>query len=148
MKKFTKVLEDIDNNRYYEVFSDVKLFIKATNEGEAAYKSDSILGAIEGQIDFSIALIEEIPKEEYQKYFENVSESEEDNPIYLYMGKYQFGNEAEMTEEEKVLKTWEALFGDKTPSPSEKMEFYHRMRQAGIEGDLIIKILKNKLLGK
>lgn len=146
MKKFTKVLEDIDNNRYYEVFSDVKLFIKAANEGEAAYKSDSILGSIEGQIDFSIALIEEIPKEEYQKYFESIEESEEDNPIYLYMGKYSFDS-TELTDEEKVLKTWEALFGDKTSNPSEKMEFYHRMRQAGIEGDLIMKILKNKLLG-
>jgi hypothetical protein len=145
MKKFSKILENVDNSRYYEVFSDIKLFIKAANEGEAAYKSDSILGAIEGQIDFSISLIEEIPKEEYQKYFENASE--EPNPMYLYMGKYQFGNKVEMTDEEKVLKTWKSLFGDKTASPSEKMEFYHRMRQAGIEGDLIMKILKNKLLG-
>jgi uncharacterized lipoprotein YehR (DUF1307 family) len=88
MKKFTKVLEDIDNNRYYEVFSDVKLFIKATNEGEAAYKSDSILGAIEGQIDFSIALIEEIPKEEYQKYFENVEETKIEHNTSNYIISY------------------------------------------------------------
>ena len=74
MKKFTKVLENIENSRYYEVFTDVKLFIKASNEGEAAYKSDSIIGSIESQIDFSIKLIEEISKEEYQKYFENASE--------------------------------------------------------------------------
>jgi hypothetical protein len=134
MKKFTKVLEDIDNSRYYEVSGDIKLFIKASNEGEAGYMSDSILGSVENQVDFSIALIEEIPKEEYQKYFDSYGYSSEiDNDNY--------------SDEEKVLKTWDAEFGDKTPSPSEKMEFYHRMRKAGIEGDLIMKILKNKLLG-
>lgn len=145
MKKFTKVLENIENSRYYEVFTDVKLFIKASNEGEAAYKSDSILGSIESQIDFSIKLIEEISKEDYQKYFENASE--ESNAAYLYRDKYRIYHNDEYTDEEKVLKTWESLFGNRTPNPSEKMEFYHRMRQAGIEGDLIIKILKNKLLG-
>lgn len=145
MKKFTKVLENIENSRYYEVFTDVKLFIKASNEGEAAYKSDSILGSIESQIDFSIKLIEEISKEEYQKYFENASE--ESNAAYLYRDKYRIYHNDEYIDEEKVLKTWESLFGNRTPNPSEKMEFYHRMRQAGIEGDLIIKILKNKLLG-
>ncbi len=149
MKKFTKLVLENENQRYYEVSCELKLLIKSDSEGEAGYMSDSILGSIEEQVDFKIENISEITKDEYQQYFENVSEeSEEDvNAMNLYMGKYALHSETEYTDtdEEKILKTWEALFGNRTPNPSEKMEFYHRMRAAGIDGTLVFKVLKGKI---
>jgi hypothetical protein len=59
MKKFTKILENQDNERFYEVSVELKLLIKAENEGEAGYLSDSILGSIEEQSDYTILNIEE-----------------------------------------------------------------------------------------
>ena len=59
MKKFTKILENQDNERLYEVSVELKLLIKAENEGEAGYLSDSILGSIEEQSDYTILNIEE-----------------------------------------------------------------------------------------
>lgn len=145
MKKFTKLVLENENQKYYETHSKLKLFIKASNEGEAAYKSDSILGSIEGQIDFSIDLIEEISKDEYQQYFESITgESEEETPISLYMGKYSSVG-IEMTDEERISSTWGALFGNSNPNTQQRMEFYHRMREAGIDGTLIFNFLKNPI---
>lgn len=135
MKKFTKILENIESGRFYEVFAELKILIKAENEGEAGYISDSILGSIENQVDFTIQMIQETTKEEYQKYFEG------------YYGRIEDHSEDEVSDEEKVLKTWEAEFDDRTPSSIEKMEFYHKMRSIRIGSELIMKILKNKLLG-
>jgi hypothetical protein len=59
MKKFTKILENQDNERFYEISVELKLLIKAENEGEAGYLSDSILGSIEEQSDYTILNIEE-----------------------------------------------------------------------------------------
>jgi hypothetical protein len=59
MKKFTKILENQNNERFYEVSVELKLLIKAENEGEAGYLSDSILGSIEDQSDYTILNIEE-----------------------------------------------------------------------------------------
>ena len=145
MKKFTKLVLENENQRFYEVSCELKLLIKSDSEGEAGYMSDSILGSIDEQVDFKIENISEITKDEYQQYFENVSEeSEEDvNAMNLYMGKLH--SETEFTDEEKILKTWEALFGNRTPNPSEKMEFYDRMRETGIDGTLVFKVLKGKI---
>ncbi len=59
MKKFTKVLENQSNEKYYEISVELKLLVKAENEGEAGYISDSILGAIKEQSDYTIINIEE-----------------------------------------------------------------------------------------
>jgi hypothetical protein len=59
MKKFTKILENQNNEKFYEVSVELKLLIKAENEGEAGYISDSILGSIEEQSDYTILNIEE-----------------------------------------------------------------------------------------
>lgn len=59
MKKFTKVLENQSNEKTYEVSIELKLIIKAENEGEAGYLSDSIIGAIKEQSEYSILNIEE-----------------------------------------------------------------------------------------
>jgi len=59
MKKFTKILENQNNEKFYEVSVELKLLVKAENEGEAGYLSDSILGSIEEQSDYAILNIEE-----------------------------------------------------------------------------------------
>lgn len=149
MKKFTKILENQSNEKYFEVTAEIKLMIKSDNEGEAGYKSDSILGSIEEQVDFTIDNIGEVSKDQYQKYFENVSEESEEEPIYLYMGKYagatEDGRGVEMTDEEKISSTWGALFGNSNPNTQQRMEFYHRMRATGIDGNLIFNFLKNPI---
>ena len=67
MKKFTKVLESQNNEKYFEVSVELKLLVKAENEGEAGYLSDSILGSIKEQIDFTISNIEEVSKDSIDK---------------------------------------------------------------------------------
>ena len=59
MKKFTKILENQNNEKFYEVSVELKLLVKEENEGEAGYLSDSILGSIEEQSDYAILNIEE-----------------------------------------------------------------------------------------
>ncbi len=134
MKKFTKILENQNSEKFYEISAEIKLMIKSENEGEAGYMSDSILGGIKEHIDFTIQDISEVSKEEYQQHFEN-------------MEYYPYKNQGveEYTDEEKILKTWEALFGDSHPTTQQKMEFYHRMRESGIEGMLVFKVLKRKI---
>lgn len=47
MKKFTKILEEVENERFYKVDAQVELIVPAENEGEAGYLADSILASIE-----------------------------------------------------------------------------------------------------
>jgi len=58
MKKFTKILENNLNEKYYKVFAKVELIIPAENEGEAGYIADSILASVENNYDYTIQLIE------------------------------------------------------------------------------------------
>ena len=59
MKKFTKILEEVENERFYKVTAQVELIIPAENEGEAGYMSDSILASIEYCSNYTIDLIDE-----------------------------------------------------------------------------------------
>lgn len=73
MKKFTKILENINEQKYFEITAEVKLVVKAENEGEAGYLGDSILGGIEEQSDFIIENISEISEEDFKKQFESAT---------------------------------------------------------------------------
>ena len=59
MKKFTKILEEVESERFYKVTAQVELIIPAENEGEAGYMSDSILASIEYGSNYTIYLIDE-----------------------------------------------------------------------------------------
>lgn len=59
MKKFTKILEEVESERFYKVTAQVELIIPAENEGEAGYISDSILASIEYGSNYTIDLIDE-----------------------------------------------------------------------------------------
>lgn len=67
MKRFTKIVENNESERYFKVQSEVELLIKADNEGEAGYIADSQLGSIKDQSEFRISNIVEITKDEYNK---------------------------------------------------------------------------------
>lgn len=71
MKKFTKILENIAEQKYFEITAEVTLVVKAENEGEAGYLADSILGGIEEQTDFIVQNISEISEEDFKKQFES-----------------------------------------------------------------------------
>jgi len=71
MKKFSKILESNTLKKsgaisHYKVECTLTLYLEADNDGEAGYLSDSILGSIKEQTDFSIMSIEDVSEEEYK----------------------------------------------------------------------------------
>ena len=66
MKKFSKILESNTLKKYFKVECTLTLYLEADNDGEAGYLSDSILGSIKEQTDFSIMSIEDVSEEEYK----------------------------------------------------------------------------------
>jgi 4a-hydroxytetrahydrobiopterin dehydratase len=72
MKRFTSILES--SNKYYKILIELELVLKANNEGEASYLSDSIVSSIKGQTDFQIKNIEE--QTDFQAKFENMNFSD------------------------------------------------------------------------
>lgn len=128
MRKFSKITEN-KNIKHFQITSEVTLIVKAESEGEAGYLADSILGSINEQTDFKVQDILELTEEEYKKTLE----------------AYVANLPEEESNIETIKKTWEAEFGERTPTTSEKMEFYHNMRLAGFDGILIMNALKNKI---
>ena len=131
MKKFTKVLEDIENGRFFKVNAEVELIIEADNEGEAGYLSDSILSSIEYGSNYQINNIDATD----ERIDENMEIYQNKNPEIMGDGK---------TPEEIIELAWKAEFGDAIPDMDQRMEFYHEMRKAGYETELIFKALKGK----
>jgi len=62
MKKFTKVLEELESESFYKVDAQVELIIPAENEGEAGYLADSILASIEYGSEYVIDNIDQTEK--------------------------------------------------------------------------------------
>jgi hypothetical protein len=62
MKKFTKVLEELENESFYKVDAQVELIIPAENEGEAGYLADSILSSLEYGSEYVIDNIDQTEK--------------------------------------------------------------------------------------
>jgi hypothetical protein len=73
MKKFTKVLEEVENERFYKVTAQVELVVPSENEGEAGYLADSILASIEYGSEYIIDNIEQTEKLEESVIFESKS---------------------------------------------------------------------------
>jgi len=59
MKKFSKILEENSNEKYYKIYAQIELVISAENEGEAGYLADSILASVDNSYNYNIQLIEE-----------------------------------------------------------------------------------------
>lgn len=127
MKKFTKIVEEVENIRFYKISAEIELIIESNNEGEAGYIGDTILGGIEEQFSYTILNIEET---------ENKIKESIDLDSIKSNGK---------TLEEQIEMAWEQEFSDKVPTETEKMEWYHQMRMNGYDGILIFDTLKNKI---
>ena len=134
MKIFSKLVESVESEKYFKVSAQIELIFKSENEGEAGYLADSELGSLESQIDFRISDISEVSQDEYKKL--TLTES-----YGIFVGDLP----KEMTPEQKILATWESEFGNRTPTTTEKMEFYHQMREAGFDGMVILDTLKDKI---
>jgi hypothetical protein len=59
IKKFTRIVEQSENGKFYKVIAQVELIISAENEGEAGYLADSALSSIENGSNYTIDNIEE-----------------------------------------------------------------------------------------
>jgi hypothetical protein len=136
MKKFSKILESINDRRFYKIEANIELIVEADNEGEAGYLGDSILNGIEEQFTYNIINIEETENRitESKTNFMDTANSIKSN------GK---------TTEEQIELLWEAEFGNilssvEEPTKTDKMEWYHQMRKMGYDGIMIFNTLKDK----
>lgn len=123
MKKFSKILES--SNNYYKVEATIELLIQTENEGEAGYIADSILSSVENSSNYTIINID----------MSNISES---------FGELYHGISDENMET-LILNKWVDTFGEEDPTKQEKYDFYSDLRNEGIDGILIFKVLKNKI---
>ena len=144
MNKFTFIVEKLENQRYYKIKADVDLSIKAESKGEASYISDSTLASIDNQSGYNINVIEEISEDEYAKLNENVNDKSDPFGRPFTFEPENTDVWENWTDDKKMMNYYETLFGDRTPSGVEKMEFYHKMRQNNIDKDLIYKFLSQK----
>jgi hypothetical protein len=85
MKKFTKILEEVKNERFYKVDAQVELIIPAENEGEAGYLADSILASIEYGSEYVIDNIDITEK----RVDDNITESKSDIKKEIKGNDYQ-----------------------------------------------------------
>jgi hypothetical protein len=140
MKKFTRLVEQIESERYYKISTEVDLILKAENDGEAGYLADSELGSIENHSEFRIVNIEEITEEEYK--FLRITEA-----ISTEIGSHEVVNDEpkEPSASEQILSEWTTEFGNRTPSAIEKFEFYRKMREQKYDADVIMDTLKDKI---
>ncbi len=128
MKKFSKILETTLQKKFYKATCDVELIIEADTEGEAGKMVDSDLGGLEYLSDFKISDISEISRDEYKE--KTLSES-----FFIKNGKTN----------ESIELYWNNHFGNKIPSQSQKLEFYHFLRTTGFGKDQIFDTLKDKI---
>lgn len=124
MRSFSRLVENLESKRFYKIETTLDLVLKAENEGEAGYLADRTLKEIDSQYDFQIMNIEEVTKDQY--------------------------NELVVTEKisltgDRILNSWNKIFGEKSPSLLEKMEFYHLMRTRGFESSTIESALEGKI---
>lgn len=122
MKKFSKIVENVQSKRF-KVDAEVELTFEADNEGEAGYLADSELGSIESQTNYRISNITEI----------GYDDSELETPVQ------------ENYTDSSIVHIWDQKFGERKPSMTEKMEFYHDMRKSGYDGLKILNTLKDKI---
>jgi hypothetical protein len=125
MKKFSKIFEDYISKKFFKATCEVELIIEADSEGDAGQMVDSDLGGLEYLSDFKIQDLSEMTKDEYKK--KSLSES------------------TIIKTNESIISNWHNKFVDNDPSFGQKMEFYHLLRMAGFNKEIILDSLKGKL---
>jgi len=124
MRQFTKLVENLESNKFYKIETTLDLVLKAENPQHAGLLAEQILKNIDNQYDYNTNKILEVNKDEY--------------------------NHLVVTEKisltgDKILNSWTKTFGDRNPSLLEKMEFYHLMRSRGFESNTIESALDGKI---
>ena len=130
MRKFTTFIEN--TNKEYIITSEVQLEVLASSEGDASFNANNILDSIKKLSKHHIIKIEE------KVELENKSESLN---IHVDMNRYKNITSAK----DKILKSWEDNFKDKTPSIQDKMEWYHLMRDNKFDGVTIGEVIGEQL---
>ena len=140
MKKFTRLVEQVESKRFFRINSELDLIVVASSEGEAGYLADSELGSIENHSEFRIVNIEEITEEEYKSL--RITES-----ISTEIGSHEVVKDEvkDPSASDQILSEWTTEFGNRTPSVIEKFEFYRRMREQKYDADVIMDTLKDKI---
>lgn len=128
MKKFSKIFEDYISKKFYKATCEVELIIETDSEGSAGQIVDTDLGGLEYLSDFKILDLSEISREEYKE--KTLSES-----IYPKNGYIN----------ESILLSWKAKFGERIPTQTQKLEFYHLLRANGHDKETIFNSLKGRL---
>lgn len=129
MKKFTKLVENLENEKVFKVQAEVDMIFKAANEGEVGYLADSQLGSLENQIEFTIIDISEASNEDWDDLtLESVKDFVKTLPN-------------DMLVEEKVKMAYQNEFGNNKPSRTQILEFYHEMRMLGFDGIIVFNTL-------
>jgi hypothetical protein len=121
MIKFSSIVENLNNIKYFKISYRVNIIVQAFNEGEAKYVADSTIASTKGQIDYNIDNVKESTKNEYDSLVESYGIGFEKEDLL-----------SDISDEDKILKAWDAEFGNRTPTATEKMEFYHNMRLLGL----------------
>jgi hypothetical protein len=124
MRSFSRLVENLESKKFYKIETSLDLVLKAENEGDAGYSAERVLKGIDSQYDFQILNIEEVTKDDYNNLIvtEKVSLTGD-----------------------RILNSWNKIFGDKNPSLLEKMEFYYLMRTRGYESSTIEVALDGKI---
>lgn len=129
MKLFSKLVESNQNDSFYKIQAEIQLNLKAKNQGEASYLADSILAAVKNQSEYTIKSVDQLSEMEIQ---ESLNLDLDNIP-------------SDLTPEDKIITAWNNIFLDRTPSETEKMEFYHQLRSVGFDGIVIFDALKGKI---
>ena len=124
MRSFSRLVENLESKKFFKIETSLDLVIKSESEGDAGYLAERVLKGIDEQCGFEIMNIEEVSKDDY--------------------------NELVVTEKisltgDRILNSWNKIFGDKQPNILEKMEFYHLMRIRGFEMSTIESALEGKI---
>lgn len=127
MKSFTKLVESQETEKNYQIDAEITLNIKAKNQGEASYLADSQLVSVKSQSTYTINKVEEISVMQ-----ESIDIDLDSIP-------------QDLPPEDKILTAWSNTFGNRIPTETEKMEFYHQLRKNGFDGIVIMNTLKTKI---
>jgi hypothetical protein len=121
MKKITKFLEQIELENYYKGDVKMTVMVKASSEGEAGYLIDDMCKNVENTTHYEITTLELSTKQEYDNAIKETSLQE--------MNKV-----GDLTPEQFLTNEW-------INTSDDQFEFYHKMRNEGYDGFVILNIV-------
>lgn len=124
MRSFSKLVDKLESKKFYKVQTKLDLVLRADNAKEASLLAEQSTQNFNDKYGFEITKVQEVTKNEY-------------NELLV--------NEKISLTGDRIINSWNKVFGDKKPSLLEKMEFYHLMRMRGYESSTINSALEGKI---